>query len=101
MSLVYFNGGADVTETTTLIKEKTGLELIYGDGSYGIFSCQVKFPDMADYETLSMKQPNAGKSSLCFVDVENHFFAYLSPQHNLNYYHSNLMINDLLYILLY
>ena len=101
MSLVYFNGGADVTETTTLIKEKTGLELIYGDGSYGIFSCQVKFPDMENYETLSMKQPSAGKSGLCFVDVENHFFAYVSPQTMLRYYYPNTVINDWLYILIH
>lgn len=101
MSLVYFTGGADVTETTTLIKEKTGLELIYGDGSYGIFSCQVKFPDMENYETLSMRQTNAGKNTLCFVDVENHFFAYVSLQSGLNYYKPNVAINDWLGILIH
>ena len=103
MSLIYFNfnGVSNSTEAIALIKEKTGIELIYGEGNYGIYSCQVKFPDMENYETLSMKQPSSGKNALCFVDVENHFFAYVSPRNGLNYYYPNEAINDWLCILIH
>ena len=94
MSLVYFNGAYDDTQTVALIKEKTGLELIYGGGAHGFYSCQVKFPDMEDYVTLEMSELNKGESYLCFVDAENHFFAYVNGIADYAYYKpSNLMYN--------
>ena len=103
MSLVYFNGGIGDTETNAIIKEKTGLELIYksGSGGSGIYSCQVKFPDMEDYETLSMQGTYRGKSAICFVDVENHFFAYVVPQSTLDNYYPSGAINEWLLILIH
>ena len=87
MSLVYFNGLNSSTETIALIKEKTGLELTYvGGGDYNIYECQVKFPDMENYETLYMNKPSVLKPGLCFVDVENHFFAWVEPQTNMDLY---------------
>ena len=102
MSLVYFNGGNGETETTALIKEKTGLELIYGNASgSGIYSCQLKFPDMEDYVELTMMKPASNESGLCFVDVENHFFAYVEPKTDMNYYRPSEQINNWLFILIY
>ena len=87
MSLVYFNGLNSDTETIALIKEKTGLELTYvGGGDYNIYECQVKFPDMENYETLYMDKPSVLEPGLCFVDVENHFFAWVNPQTNMDNY---------------
>ena len=100
MSLVYFDTGNDQDETIVIIKEKTGLELIYGEGGYGIYDCQVKFPDMENYETLSMRYVS-GKGCICFVDVENHFFAIVSPQVGLNYYSPDGSIENWLIILIH
>ena len=102
MSLIYFNfnGVSSSTEAIALIKEKTGLELIYVSGS-GVFSCQVKFPDMENYVELRMIGINGGESKLCFVDVENHFFAYVSPATDMTYYNSSGLINDWLVILIH
>lgn len=100
MSLVYFNDGDGVTETTTLIKEKTGLELIYGDGSYGMASCQVKFPDMEDYETLTTQLLNSS-TAMCFVDVENHFFAYVLQSSSMSYYDPSASVYDSLRVLIH
>lgn len=87
MSLVYFDGGDNDTETIALIKEKTGLELNYvGGGDYNIYECQVKFPDMENYETLYMDRPSVIDPGLCFIDVENHFYAHVEPQTNTTYY---------------
>lgn len=86
MSLVYFNGAGTEEETIALIKEKTWLELIYGSQSSSHYSCQVKFPDMENYVELQMMRLTSGKSALCFVDVENHFFAYVSPQTDMKNY---------------
>ena len=102
MSLVYFNGADNETHTIELIKEKTGLELIYGSGTSGFYSCQVKFPDMADYVNLdTMKKPTGGTSSLCFVDVENHFFAYVVPLSDTKYYNPEHAIDEWLFILIH
>ena len=102
MSLVYFNGLDNDTKTIALIKEKTGLELNYvGGGDYNIYECQVKFPDMKDYETLRMDRPSVLEPGLCFVDVENHFFAYVSPATDMTYYNSGGLINDWLVILIH
>ena len=104
MSLVYFNGASSEIKTIELIKEKTGLELIYGNSSEtsGFYSCQVKFPDMADYVNLDMvKKPTGGTSSLCFVDVENHFFAYVVPKSDTNRYLPGSTIEDWLPILIH
>ena len=102
MSLVYFNGAASATETIALIKEKTGLELIYGSSiKNNIYSCQVKFPDMEDYETLEMLKPDGGESSLCFVDVENHFFAYVVLQSDTHKYMPGDKMENWLYILIH
>ena len=101
MSLVYFYGVASATETIALIKEKTGLELIYGSGSNDLYSCQVKFPDMENYETLEMMKPGGGESNLCFVDVENHFFAYVVPKSDTNKYLPGSAIEDWLPILIH
>lgn len=89
MSLVYFAGGNNDTATIALIKEKTGLELNYvGGGDYNIYECQVKFPDMENYETLHTGKPGVLEPGLSFVDVENHFFAHVEPQTNTTYYES-------------
>ena len=102
MSLVYFNGVNGETETTALIKEKTGLELIYGSASgSGIYSCQLKFQDMEDYVELTMMKPTSNESGLCFVDVENHFFAYVEPKTDMTYYRPSEQINNWLFILIY
>lgn len=87
MSLVYFDGLDNDTKTIALIKEKTGLELNYvRGGDYGIYECQVKFPDMENYETLYMEKPSVLEPGLCFVDVENHFFACVKPQTDMSDY---------------
>lgn len=87
MSLVYFDGAANDTATIALIKEKTGLELNYvGGGDYNVYECQVKFPDMENYETLHMDRPSVLYPGICFVDVENHFFAWVIPQTDMDEY---------------
>ena len=102
MSLVYFNGSDGSTKTIALIKEKTGLELNYvGGGDYNIYECQVKFPDMENYETLYMNKPGVLKPGLCFVDVENHFFAWVVPQTDTTYYEPAQNIKTWLGILIY
>ena len=102
MSLVYFNGVDGNTQTVSLIKEKTGLELIYGSGSNGFYSCQVKFPDMADYVTLQdVQKPNGGESYLCFVDAENHFFAYVNKQASYDIYTPSNLMNNWVTILIH
>lgn len=102
MSLVYFNGLNSDTETIALIKEKTGLELNYvGGGDYNIYECQVKFPDMVDYETLYMEKPSVLEPGLCFVDVENHFFAWVKPQTDMNEYRPSNTLKVWLCILIH
>lgn len=101
MSLVYFDGGNGSTATIALIKEKTGLELIYGEGSSDICPCQVKFPDMEDYETLDMDKPSRLAPGLCFVDVENHFFAWVNPDTNMDNYKPEYTIINWLGILIH
>ena len=102
MSLVCFNGANNSTATIALIKEKTGLELNYvGGGDHDIYECQVKFPDMGDYETLHMNKPGVLKPGLCFVDVENHFFAWVSPQTDTTYYAPAQNIKNWLGILIH
>ena len=102
MSLVYFDGGANDTATIALIKEKTGLELNYvGGGDYNVYECQVKFPDMENYETLRMDKPSVIDSGLCFVDVENHFFAWVKPRTDTDEYKPNYRVKVWLGILIY
>ena len=102
MSLVYFNGLNSSTKTIALIKEKTGLELTYvGEGNYNIYECQVKFPDMKNYETLYMDKPSVLEPGLCFVDVENHFFAWVIPKKDMGLYEPSKALNKWLYILIH
>ena len=81
MSLVWFssapfNSSSKQTDldTIALIEEKTGV-VITRDLYNG--RVEIKFPDMEDTEITceSMSSP----MGVCFVDVENHFFAYGVP----------------------
>lgn len=81
-----------------LIKEKTGLELTltsetHNDWTYyennGIsdtkcYSVDFKFPDMETAQKCNIRLicdlfPDDSQMPICFVDVENHFFAIISP----------------------
>ena len=79
MSLVWFSGkgtGADGegdSKTLALIEEKTGVVIKRDTYRAGT----IKFPDMPE-ERIScyeMDEP----MGVCFVDVENHFFAHALP----------------------
>ena len=94
----YYNIAQTNINAFKLIKEKTGLELkltsdTHNDWSYymnnGIsneseYKVDFKFPDM---ETAQMCKiglitdlfSEDSKMPICFVDVENHFFAIISP----------------------
>lgn len=81
MSLVWFssapfNTSSEQTDldTIALIEEKTGV-VITRDLYNG--RVKIKFPDTENTEITCKSMDN--KTGVCFVDVENHFFAYGVP----------------------
>ena len=101
MSLVYFNCNyTDSDKSGALIKEKTGLDIVINNSSYGFQECSVKFPDMENYETLTMMYLN-NPDAICFVDVENHFFAYAFQPSSMGYYDPGSSITDSLRVLIH
>ena len=106
-----------------LIKEKTGLELTLTSGTHndwtyyqnnGIsnkadYKVDFKFPDM---ETAQMCKiglitdlfPDDSQMPICFVDVENHFFAIISPywyMSNDSGYQSLGRVHDFIFSMVY
>lgn len=101
MSLVYFNCNyTESAKSAALIKEKTGLDIVINNSASGFQECSVKFPDMANYETLTMRYLN-NSNAICFVDVENHFFAYASQPSSMGYYDPSSSVTDSLYVLIH
>ena len=75
MSLVWFSSAQKDSDTSALIEEKTGLVIerdLYNSNVY------IKFPDMSENTVIECKEMNS-PMGVCFVDVENHFFAYGVP----------------------
>ena len=101
MSLVYFNCNyTESAKSAALIKEKTGLDIVINNSSNGFQACSVKFPDMENYETLTMMYLNTS-NAICFVDVENHFFAYAFQAASMSYYDPSSSIADSLRVLIH
>ena len=91
MSLVWFssapfNTDSDQTEldTIALIKEKTGVVIVRVDSS----RVNIKFPDMEKETITCMKMYIT--TGVCFVDVENHFFAYAISSDNAHAFTNSL-----------
>ena len=86
MSLVWFKGPDKGDETQyeydesvrALIKEKTGLEMTSEETDESLRKLNVRFPDMEAAQTVNTKVFSS-HTSIYFVDVENHFFACISP----------------------
>ena len=83
MSLVWFssapfNESSDQTEldTIALIKKKTGVVIVRVDST----RVNIKFPD-TEKKTIACWSMSSS-IGVCFVDVENHFFAYGVPDGN-------------------
>lgn len=87
MSLVYFELtnvtiDSDIDSLWAQIAEKTGIEVTLqaraGTASYRI--AEVKFPDMEEPQEVEVIYKANGYSSknVAFVDVENHFLAFIS-----------------------
>ena len=79
MSLVWFSGkaafdGETDSKTLALIEEKTGV--VITRNTYR--SADIKFPDMSETTRISCLEMR-NSMGVCFVDVENHFFAYALP----------------------
>ena len=82
MSLVYFQPGSrDQDVVLPMIKEKTGLEIeVVSTSSYGIWTCNVKFPDMDEAVSLNIRSTSyydTVSGGTVFVDTEKHFFAWV------------------------
>lgn len=80
MSLVWFssapfNSSSEQTDldTIALIKKKTGVVITRVNSS----EANIKFPDM-DKRTITCTSMS-DSTGVCFVDVENHFFVYATP----------------------
>ena len=108
-----------------LIKEKTGLELAltsdtHNDWSYyqnnGIshtseYKVDFKFPDMETAQSCVIGLIDDlfsvdSRMPICFVDVESHFFAIISPYWYMSHesgrgYQSNGCVNDFIYSMVY
>ena len=128
----YTNGGSssyNIAQTNInafkLIKEKTGLELkltsdTHNDWSYymnnsishtGEYKVDFKFPDMETAQSCAIGLitdlfSDDSKMPICFVDVENHFFAIISPYWYMSYesgrgYQSNECVGDFIYSMVY
>ena len=82
MSLVYFHPSSiDENVVLPMIKEKTGLEIeVVSTSSYGICTCNVKFPDMNEAVSLKIRSTayfSSVSGGVVFVDTEKHFFAWV------------------------
>ena len=108
-----------------LIKEKTGLELALTSGTHndwayyqnnGIshdseYKVDFKFPDMETAQScviglIADLFSDDSQMPICFVDVESHFFAIISPYWYMSYesgrgYQSHGYVNDFIYSMVY
>lgn len=94
MSLVWFSSAQEDSDTIALIEEKTGV-VITRDLYNG--RVEIKFPDTEDIE-ITCKQMSS-PMGICFVDVENHFFAYGVPNDRAHSF--NEAIPDWMYAMVY
>ena len=71
----YNTANVSESELLTIIKQRTGLELeALDNGSYGIKTFNMRFPDMETAQSIELGYFN--NNGTLFIDVDNHFLCY-------------------------
>lgn len=80
----YNTANSSESELLTIIKQRTGLELVASDsGSYGIQTFNMRFPDMETAQSIELKYLNT--NGTFFIDADNHFLCYSIASGTENY----------------